>query len=217
MEIPGQLSAEINKQCQEVSRKAELALSLAILPDEHSERDFTDWQKRVADARRRYPELKMKVPVTTREARTIVREMKIEKPPGVLYRELPLVQFDASIWTELFNVAAKKMVLAQHYRCFKRPLSREGRIYAKLVPNAHQGDGEWLREMLKDLPQLEMGRHGNEDLGDQILTRWDASRDGNLGCFITRIQGMFVVIGMTGESREFGEFMEENGGEPPFP
>lgn len=204
--------------CQSTSRRAEAALSLLILPTEHSDRDFQDWQKRVAHARKYYPDFVPQVPTSTREVRTIMRDMGLTKPPGMLYREVPAILLDTADWQGVFDIAARKLVLAQHYRCFGRPLSRKGRIWANLIPNAHVGDGAWLDDICKDLPNLEIGRHGSEDLGDQISTLWNASADGNLGMFVTRVHTYFVAVGMTGESDRWREFLDTKGqGHPPFP
>lgn len=216
--FPDGIDVPACEACQSTSRRAEAALSLLVLPNEHSDRDFEDWRRRVAYARKHYPEFLPKVPTTTREARTIMRDMGMQKPPGMLYREVPLVLLGTDDWQGAFDMAARKLILAQHYRCFQRPLSRTGRLYAQLTPNAHIGDGAWLEEIMRDLPNVEIGQHGSEDLGDQIATFWNASADGDLGMFVTRVHTLFAVIGMTGESAGWREFIDaQEGSSGPFP
>lgn len=216
--FPDKIDVPACDVCQSASRRAEAALSLLVLPSDHSDRDFEDWQRRVSYARKHYPEFLPQVPTTTREARTIMRDMGLQRPPGMLYREVPLVLLGTDDWQDAFDIAAKKLILAQHYRCFGRPLSRTGRLYAQLTPNAHVGDGVWLDEIMQDLPNLEIGKHGSEDLGDQIATFWNASEDGTLGMFLTRVHTYFVVIGMTGETAGWRDFIDgKDGSSGPFP
>lgn len=146
----------------------------------------------------------------------MMRDLGLEKPAGTLFKQLPIVALDAEVWTDYFSLVARKIVLSQHYRCFKTPLSANGRVYARLIPNAHIGNGDWFSELTRDLPQVEIGQYGNEDLGDQYACKWHASEDGNLGMFVTHIQSMIYIIGLTGESREWVSHIDHRGGVAPF-
>jgi hypothetical protein len=134
----------------------------------------------------------------------------------MLYSEVPIALLDVEDWEGLFGVIGRKICLALHYRCFRRPLSRNGRGFARVLTNA--GEAEAIHEIAKSLPQVEIGRHGNEDLGQQVMIRWHASADGNLFIFVMHLQSMLFVIGMTGETERWRHIVDEQGdGFSPFP
>lgn len=214
--LPDGMVVPACRPCQEISRRAEAAIALSVLPQNHTGQDFEAWRKRIAFARNTYPNLIPQPVSSTREARTIYRRLGIRPPPGAFYRDIPLATLGSDEWSVLFDIVARKMTLAMHYRCFGQPLSRQGRLFCKLVPLAHTGTGDWVRELLDDLPNCEVGRHGSEDLGSQIMTRWNASKDGYLGFFMTQVQASFLVIGVTGESEEWRNLIGDEGSSAPF-
>jgi hypothetical protein len=133
----------------------------------------------------------------------------------MLYSEVPIMTLDTEAWAPLFEMVGRKLCLAFHYRCFRQPLSRQGRGFARVFTNAIETPD--LSGIFHQLPQLEVGTHGNEDLGDQISTRWHASEDGKLFLFMTHLQSQLFIVGGSGETDSWREFVDSFGhGFSPF-
>jgi len=213
--FPDQIAVPACKLCQSASREAENVLSLAVIGAEPSEFDVDNWRKRYESVRRRTPHLLPRTPKNTREARALLGELGTRPPPGMLYSEVPIFTLDTEAWAPLFEMLGRKLCLAFHYRCFRKPLTCQGRGFARVFTNAAEMPD--LSDIFHQLPQLEIGTHGSEDLGDQISTRWHANETGRLFLFMTRLQSQLFVVGGSGETEQWRQFVDRfGGGFPPF-
>lgn len=213
--FPDQIAVPACGKCQSASREAENALSLMIMSWEPTDFDMENWRKRLEFARKRTPQYVPQTPRSTREARTLMRDLGQRPPPGMLYWDVPIVILQTDAWTPCFEMLGRKLSLAFHYRCFRQPLSRQGRGFAKVFTNASETPD--LSDIFHQLPQLEVGLHGKDDLGDQISTRWHANPEGSLFMFMTHIQSMLFIVGGSGETEGWRKFVDDFGnGFSPF-
>lgn len=209
--FPDNIAVPACSQCQNLSRKAEAALSLLLIAEDSSDADQAAYRKRIADAERRFAELVPKPPASARDARKVMAHLGKQIPRGMTYSDLPIALLPADEFEQIFTVFGRKLALAHHYRCFKRPLSRDGRMFVSVETNAHMQPDLW-NGLVERLPQLEIGRHGNEDLGSQIMTRWHANAEKQLAMFVTHIHNQLFIMGGTGEGDRWRKFVDEHGG-----
>ena len=212
--LPDGIAVPTCATCRERSQAVEQALSLLVETGERKDCTFQAWQARIDFVRDRFPELVPAQGPSIRESRTMLRESGICLPEGLSYRDVRTVSLDPSDWGGVFDLAARALVLAQHYRFLRRPLSKEGRLHARLVPQAEVG--QWLDELVGELPQLGAGRRGDEDLGDRIRLHFYIGSDDRVGVFVTHVREMFVVVGMTGEGPRWSEIVDLRGSSGPF-
>lgn len=102
-------------QCNRLSKDAENAISAIIFTattksDKARKRQQLDW----FGANR--PDIIAKLKMTNKEKREFSRASSIRPAQGMLWREFPVIKLESDIWRSYFEIIARKILLAFHYK-----------------------------------------------------------------------------------------------------
>lgn len=140
-------------------------MSLLAFPMTPSSQDFDAWRIRARSISRNQPGYLDDVVPPPEMAREIRAQITASPPVG--YDEDDFIVLDTERWKPHFEMIAKKLTLAMHYRFCGRSLSPTGKLVAMLVPNAHF-DAQWDADCLSIYNREKPAKHGNQPLDDQL-------------------------------------------------
>jgi hypothetical protein len=187
--------------CNESSRVTEKLLGL-LLHGSHDEEDRSEFRQIVASIRKDFPGLiEEMLPNGANEVRRILRHKGIAKPENILLDQIPLIKLEVSTWQPHFDLFARKMMLALHYQCFRRPLSAKGRLWYVMHTNADAVAGEYPREFLA-FANLQLEPQRNRILlNDQFNLRWQFEPVTVSGVWTFSFHNRVAFTGITSETR----------------
>ena len=105
-------------------------------------------------------------------------------------------------WTPHFSMLARKLLLALHYQCFARPLSRSGGLWSYIHTNFDFVSKGYPDEMLDVANQMATPVRNKRYLHDQFFVRWNAVPDRLTAVFVAQLQKRLVISGITTEEPE---------------
>jgi len=186
-------------QCNAVSRESERIL--AVLIHGHAgDLDRTKYQMNLRSVSRDYPKEIAELVTTVREKRNFLKNKGLVSPPGVALDDLPMIKMGKDFWEPHFETLARKLLLALHYQCFARPLSRQGALWYYVHTNADFAAGEFPAEVLEIANRLATPVRNKKLLHEQFLVRWNVVDDQSGGVFLAQLQRMLTITGITTEN-----------------
>jgi hypothetical protein len=141
------------------------------------------------------PELIPSMFPSTREMRGILREQNIAKPDGILVKDIPIIKLDPALWDEHFQTVGRKLLLALHYQCFKKPLSENGEIWLLHSTNAQHHK---LTEIFANLTEnLAVPIAQGDRIGNQFSLRWGVAPDAAVAAWAVQLHMRVFFFGVT--------------------
>lgn len=185
--------------CNEATRKSEKILSLVV--DGYIESpDRSEYQRLVRSIQIEYPGLiDGMIPNHTNEVRRILRESGLRKPEGQTYRDFPIIKLDRDVWDEHINNVGRKILLALHYMCFRKPLSSDGGMWLWVHTNFDWATGRFPEEIIEMAQNVALPTRQQRFLGDQFAVRWNYVDEPRCGLFVAHLQGALTISGITSE------------------
>lgn len=191
--------------CQDISRDAESLISLLIARNDLSNEELPRWSARHKSIRDRYPEYLEEIVPSDRRREEFSK--RASDPPIGLSSE-HMITLNADLWDSVFQMFAKKLVLALHYKAWGKPLASSGRMLAMLAPNGHY-DPEWDEEIRRIANGGTLTKHGNENLADQFSILWAANPKEQIFCVRATLHQSLIVYGFTVESAPRNEWEDD--------
>lgn len=197
-EWPENFSFPACEQCNAASRTSERILG--ILVHGHSDdEDRGPYQRNLESVRREFPD-EIKALLTTRiEQRKILKSAGLSLPAGVALDDVPVVTMRREFWDPHFEMLSRKLLLALHYQCFNRPLSRSGGLWHYVHTNFDFAADQYPKEVLETAKLFARPVRNNRFLNDQFLIRWTVVENSPTGMFILQLQNRLVITGFTTE------------------
>lgn len=179
--------------CQDISRDAENLISLLVARHDLSDEELSRWSARHRSIRDRYPEHLSEIIPSDRLRQEFAP--RVSNPPTGLSSE-HMITLNAELWHPVFQMFAKKLVLALHYKAWGKPLASTGRMLVMLAPNGHY-DAEWDKEIRRVAKGGTTTKHGNENLNDQFSVLWATNLQEQIFCVRATLQQSLIVYGFT--------------------
>lgn len=151
---------------------------------------------------RDYPEQIRSLVTSTREKREILKARALDWPTGVALKDIPLIKVSKAFWEPHLGMLARKLLLAFHYQCFGRILPRHGALWYDVHTNADFAAGNFPAEVLELANRLALPVRNKQQLGDQFSVRWNVVEDKSGAVFVTQLQKMLTITGITTETPE---------------
>jgi hypothetical protein len=200
-EWPEGFSFPACEECNAISRESERLV--AVLVHGHSgDEDRTKYRKNLRSVSRDYPGEIRKLITTKREKRDILKVKGLGRPRGAALEDLPIIKMRKAFWEPHFRMLSRKLLLAFHYQCFARPLPRHGAIWYYIHTNADLAAGEYPAEILEIANRLTTPVRNRRMLHDQFLIRWNVVEDHSGAVFLTQLQKVLTITGITTEVPE---------------
>jgi hypothetical protein len=137
-----------------------------------------------------------------------MRRMRLNLPPGAAFADLPMVKIDLNIWQPHLELVGRKIILALHYQTFRAPLSKDGRLWLRIMPNGADFEEDWF-QMVRDLTgRFVVPTRSSKPLVDQLAIQWDFMEDPRVGMYLVTLQKRLVFIGLSSEAPHLHEFPE---------
>ena len=147
--------------------------------------------------------------------RSLLRKLELTKSRTTRLRNVPLIKLDPDLWQPHFDVFGQKMMLALHYKIFKKPLSLTGKIAFSVHTNV-RGAGRTVLEEMANLTNLTMDiTNGKNNLRGQFDVRYQFEPETLTGLWCFVFHKRLAFTGLTTESypgyadfgdRHFGPF-----------
>lgn len=113
-----------------------------------------------------------------------------------------MVYVDPDIWSYHLELIGRKLMLALHYQTFRHPLSKEGRVWLKVMPNGADFEQEWFQTIRDMTGYFVDPIRSNKSLLDQLTIQWDCMHEPRVGLYLLTLQKRLVFVGLTSESPE---------------
>jgi hypothetical protein len=165
---------------------------------QESEDQRREVAKQIQKLHEHYPKLalEMKEGLRANAVRKAIREGVLQREPGKLLLEHPLIAVPQGLHA-LVRLFGAKLALALHYKHALRIAPRHADILVKWYSNVDAMSGKMPVGLFAieglGVPTLQ---RENIVLNDQFDYRFACHPDGNWGVYIATVRGTFVVVGM---------------------
>ena len=182
-------------ECNRLSRDSEKLLRVLAVPDGQDDANLLKWKRTLQHINKTRPELIPSLFSSTREIRGILRDQGIEKPDGVLLRDIPIMKLDPTLWDKHFETVGRKLLLALHYQCFKKPLSKDGELWLLYSTNAQHHE---LTEIFANLANnLAVPIAQGDRIGNQFSLRWGMAPDAAVAAWAVQLHMRVFFFGVS--------------------
>lgn len=162
---------------------------------ERTEEDRAEWLLQLRAFNERFPGEAQKTLLTANQKRRYLEKMKIAKPEGVAYGELPLIQLTPFV-RDRIDRFSRKMTLAFHYKHTRKIVPADAWLMTRFWTNLHRVVNEIPQELFDLMPLSVKLRRDNRVLDDQFSYRFAVSDDGTIGAYMSAFRKTFLVTGL---------------------
>lgn len=196
------------RRCNEASRASENFVRILAVPESIDGEDHSRWLTLLQWTKRNHPTLIDDLLPDTRFIRNVLKEKGIEKPRGILFRDIPMIKMDVEFWRPHLHMVGRKILLALHYQCFGVPLSRSGRVWVLPLTNADVGAGAMPPELLEATKNIAIPVRHKRQIAEQFSIRWGFSNDPPTAVWAFHLHTMINYIGITSELPDWVSHVE---------
>lgn len=164
--------------CQSATRLDELVIGFYIKlsdPDDSNFRE-AEFERALQGLKNNMPHLTPQLDLSSRDKRRSIAAMGLEKPPGILAKELPLAAIPEEVHAHIVRYA-HKMACAIYYREQERIASRDHCVWATWTHSVHRHAMEALDPFVKMTPLVTTGTRRNVSIGNMFGYRCNKADD----------------------------------------
>lgn len=188
--------------CNNVSRRSEAVLGL-LVHGSHDAEDRQAYLRVVASMSREYPDLiESMLFKRNNEVRHELKRLGVDRPKYMTLRDVPLIKLNPEFWIPHFEMFGRKMMLALHYKIFKKPLSRSGFVAFFVHTNADAVTENFPQEFLEFTNLTEIPMRAGKNLADQFELYFQSEPSTGTGLWNFSIHKRLAFTGVTTETSD---------------
>lgn len=136
------------------------------------------------------------------EVRHELKRLGVDRPKYMTLRDVPLIKLNPEFWIPHFEMFGRKMMLALHYKIFKKPLSRSGFVAFFVHTNADAVTENFPQEFLEFTNLTEIPMRAGKNLADQFELYFQSEPSTGTGLWNFSIHKRLAFTGVTTETSD---------------
>ena len=164
--------------CQNASRKNEMAFSFAVQMMEHdpANQDPGSWQKAIAGLANNFREALPNPYIAGAEKRKGLARLGHGRPPGVFSKDLPVATVPKAL-NEAILAYAKKITVAMFYKEKQRPPERNYLVWTIWSQAVDLTMESFFTSLAEKTPIVKFGKRSNMNIGNRLIYRCNYADD----------------------------------------